>query len=87
MGALSARHCRCYCRRLSRAGSKFEKLCDEVSLTLNKNSIYGDRSAVTPGGVRIGTPALTTRGFKEADFERIAGFLHRIVTIVRAGGG
>ncbi len=42
-----------------------EKLTDEVSITLNKNSIYGDRSAVSPGGVRIGTPALTTRGFKE----------------------
>ena len=32
------------------AGSKFEKLCDEISVTLNKNSIYGDRSAMSPGG-------------------------------------
>lgn len=52
-----------------------------MSLTLNKNSIYGDRSAVSPGGVRIGTPALTTRGFKEADFERVAEFLRRAVVI------
>ena len=50
-------------------------------MTLNKNSIYGDRSAVTPGGVRIGTPALTTRGFTEAHFQRIAEFLHRAVVI------
>jgi glycine hydroxymethyltransferase len=48
-------------------GSKFEKACDEVHITLNKNTIIGDKSAVTPGGVRIGTPAVTTRGYKEAD--------------------
>lgn len=48
-------------------GSKLEKACDEVHITLNKNTIIGDKSAVTPGGVRIGTPAVTTRGYKEAD--------------------
>jgi len=68
-------------RPLGLTGSKLEKLCDEVSITLNKNSIYGDRSAVSPGGVRIGTPALTTRGFVEADFERVAELLHRAVQI------
>ncbi len=62
-------------------GSKMEKVCDEVSITLNKNSIYGDRSAVTPGGVRVGTPALTTRGFTEKDFEKVAQFLHRAAQI------
>jgi glycine hydroxymethyltransferase len=62
-------------------GNKFEKLCDEVSITLNKNSVYGDRSAISPGGARIGTPALTTRGFKEADFEKVAEFLHRVLEI------
>ncbi len=48
-------------------GSKLEKACDEVHITLNKNTIIGDKSAVTPGGVRIGTPAVTTRGYQEAD--------------------
>ncbi|KDO24481.1 serine hydroxymethyltransferase 2 [Saprolegnia parasitica CBS 223.65] len=62
-------------------GSKMEKLCDEVCITLNKNSVLGDRSAVTPGGVRVGTPALTSRGFKEADFVTVAGFLHRAVQL------
>lgn len=57
-------------------------LCStQVSITLNKNSIYGDRSAMSPGGVRIGTPALTTRGLVEADFERVADFLHKAVEI------
>jgi glycine hydroxymethyltransferase len=68
-------------RPLGLTGSKFEKACDEVCITLNKNSIYGDRSAVTPGGVRIGTPALTTRGFTELHFEKIADLLHRVVLI------
>merc|ERR1712157_499543 len=56
-------------------GSKFEKICDKVSITLNKNCVPGDRSAVTPGGVRIGTPALTTRMMGEEDFQQIAVFL------------
>jgi len=62
-------------------GSKFEKTCDAVSITLNKNCVPGDRSAVTPGGVRIGAPALTTRKFLEADFEQIAVFLHETLLI------
>jgi len=62
-------------------GSKFEKTCDAVCITLNKNCVPGDRSAVTPGGVRIGAPALTTRKFVEADFEQIAVFLDRALKI------
>ena len=41
-----------------------QTVCDKVGITLNKNAIFGDRSAMTPGGVRIGTPAMTTRGLK-----------------------
>lgn len=62
-------------------GSKFEKTCDAVNITLNKNCVPGDRSAVTPGGVRIGTPALTTRTMVESDFEQIAQFLHEALQI------
>ena len=62
-------------------GSKFEKVCDAVSITLNKNCVPGDRSAVSPGGVRIGTPALTTRTFTEADFEQVGVFLHEALLI------
>ena len=62
-------------------GSKFEKTCDAVCITLNKNCVPGDRSAVTPGGVRIGAPALTTRKMVEADFEQIAVFLHETLEI------
>jgi glycine hydroxymethyltransferase len=62
-------------------GSKLEKLCDLVCITLNKNAVLGDRSALTPGGVRVGTPALTSRGFKEAEFVTIAEFLDRAVKL------
>jgi len=62
-------------------GSKFEKVCDAVCITLNKNCVPGDRSAVTPGGVRIGAPALTTRKMDENDFEQIAIFLDKSLKI------
>jgi glycine hydroxymethyltransferase len=62
-------------------GSKFEKTCDAVCITLNKNCVPGDRSAVTPGGVRIGAPAMTTRKFVESDFEQIATFLDQTLKI------
>eukprot|EP00298_Acanthocystis_sp_HF-20_P010378 c18824_g1_i1.p1 GENE.c18824_g1_i1~~c18824_g1_i1.p1 ORF type:complete len:480 (+),score=175.01 c18824_g1_i1:44-1441(+) len=62
-------------------GSKMQVLCDELSITLNKNSVPGDLSALNPGGVRVGTPALTTRGMKESDFEQVGEFLHKAVQI------
>jgi glycine hydroxymethyltransferase len=62
-------------------GSKFEKVCDAVCITLNKNCVPGDRSAITPGGVRIGAPALTTRMMVESDFDQIAQFLHEALEI------
>jgi glycine hydroxymethyltransferase len=62
-------------------GSKYETLCDVVGITVNKNSIHGDKSAITPGGVRVGTPALTSRGFVEKDFTVVADFLDRAIKL------
>ena len=62
-------------------GSKIQTICDHMSMTLNKNSVAGDKSALTPGGVRLGSPALTTRGMTEVHCEQVADFLHRAVTI------
>jgi glycine hydroxymethyltransferase len=62
-------------------GSKMEKLFDAVQITANKNTVFGDTSALSPYGIRLGTPALTSRGFVEADFETCAAFLHRGVQI------
>lgn len=64
-------------RPLGLTGSKVDKVLECVSVTANKNSVPGDVSAINPGGVRLGTPALTTRGLGEADFEQVAEYLHR----------
>ncbi|KAJ3376242.1 Serine hydroxymethyltransferase, cytosolic [Allomyces arbusculus] len=68
-------------RPVKLTGSKLEKICDLVNITLNKNAVHGDTSALSPGGVRVGAPALTSRSFKEADFVQVAEFLHRAVLI------
>jgi glycine hydroxymethyltransferase len=56
-------------------GSKLEKLYDHASMTVNKNAVVGDVSAMSPGGVRLGAPALTSRGFKEDEFRQVADLL------------
>jgi len=62
-------------------GSKVEKVCEAASISLNRNTVPGDASALSPGGVRIGTPAMTTRGCTGEDFKKIAEFLDRTCTI------
>merc|ERR1739849_63406 len=62
-------------------GSKVEKVCEAASISLNRNAVHGDASALAPGGVRIGTPAMTTRGCTADDFKKIAGFLDRCCQI------
>lgn len=63
------------------SGSKFEKLCDRLNITVNRNCVHGDKSALNPGGVRIGACAMTTRGLGEAEFVKVGDFLHRAVMI------
>eukprot|EP00993_Chasmostoma_nieuportense_P000161 NODE_1147_length_1634_cov_574.694094_g1079_i0.p1 GENE.NODE_1147_length_1634_cov_574.694094_g1079_i0~~NODE_1147_length_1634_cov_574.694094_g1079_i0.p1 ORF type:complete len:407 (-),score=106.25 NODE_1147_length_1634_cov_574.694094_g1079_i0:160-1380(-) len=65
-------------------GSKVEKVLELASITVNKNSVPGDRSSISPSGIRFGTPALTTRGLKEAEFKQIAEFVDRAVKIATA---
>merc|ERR550539_2209560 len=62
-------------------GSKLEKVCEVASISLNRNAVHGDASALSPGGVRIGSPAMTTRGCTVEDFKKIAGFLDRCCQI------
>eukprot|EP00245_Coleochaete_scutata_P003938 TRINITY_DN16034_c0_g1_i1.p1 TRINITY_DN16034_c0_g1~~TRINITY_DN16034_c0_g1_i1.p1 ORF type:complete len:500 (+),score=84.61 TRINITY_DN16034_c0_g1_i1:386-1885(+) len=70
-------------RPLGLTGHRFEKVCELCHVTLNKTSVFGDSSALAPGGVRIGTPAMTSRNCKEEDMEVVAGFLERAVQITR----
>ena len=54
-------------------GKELERRLDEVYITANKNTVPGEkRSPFTTSGVRLGTPAVTTRGLKEADMDEIA---------------
>merc|ERR1712113_1374984 len=62
-------------------GSKLEKVCEEASISLNRNAVHGDASALSPGGVRIGSPAMTTRGCRAEEFKKIAEFLDRCCQI------
>merc|ERR1719316_1081612 len=64
-------------------GGKVEKVCEGANISLNRNAVAGDVSALSPGGIRIGTPAMTTRGAGTEDFEKIAAFLDRCVTIAK----
>lgn len=66
-------------RPFNLTGSKVEKACDFVGITVNKNMIAGDKSALAPGGIRLGSPALTSRGFVSEDMKAVAKILHRIV--------
>ncbi|KAG1779435.1 serine hydroxymethyltransferase-domain-containing protein [Suillus placidus] len=68
-------------RPLGLTGSKVEKVCDLLGITINKNAVSGDASAQTPGGIRLGTSALTSRDMTEEDIKVVAGFLHQAVQL------
>lgn len=62
------------------SGRKAERILDEVGISTNRNTIPGEkRSAFQTSGLRIGTPAVTTRGFKEADVEAVADMMVRVL--------
>ena len=62
-------------------GKELEKRLDEVHITVNKNAIPNDpESPFVTSGIRIGTPAVTTRGFKEDEMKKIAGWVYDTVT-------
>jgi len=68
-------------RSLNMNGHEAQELLDEVGITLNKNAIADDPNPpMRPSGIRFGTPAITTRGFKEAECTRVAELM---LTILR----
>ncbi|XP_032669032.1 serine hydroxymethyltransferase, cytosolic isoform X2 [Odontomachus brunneus] len=58
-------------------GSKAERILESVSIACNKNTVPGDKSALNPSGIRLGTPALTTRGLTVDDIDKVAEFIHK----------
>eukprot|EP00804_Cyclotella_cryptica_P018527 CCRYP_004348-RA/>CCRYP_004348-RA protein AED:0.06 eAED:0.06 QI:34/1/1/1/1/1/2/413/541 len=62
-------------------GARVERILELACIASNKNTVPGDTSALNPGGIRMGTPALTSRGFLEEDFAKVAHFFDRAVSI------
>ena len=57
-------------------GKELERRLDEVRITANKNKVPGDpRSPFQTSGLRVGSPAVTSRGFVEADMDEVAGYI------------
>jgi len=66
--------------KTGRTGKELEALLGLCNITVNKNTIPGETlSPFVTSGVRVGTPAVTTRGMQESDMELIAGFFRRVI--------
>jgi glycine hydroxymethyltransferase len=63
------------------SGSRAEKILEYVGIYINKNTVPGDVSALNPSGIRIGTPAMTTKGIKEEDMKKIAELIDETLMI------
>ncbi|KAH7154943.1 serine hydroxymethyltransferase [Dactylonectria estremocensis] len=70
-------------RQHSLDGARIEAVLEQINIACNKNAIPGDKSALTPYGIRIGTPAMTSRGFGEKEFERVAKYIDEAIKISR----
>lgn len=64
-------------------GARVERVLELVGVASNKNTVPGDKSAMKPGGLRMGSPAMTTRGLFPEDFTRVAEIVDRAVTITQ----
>ncbi|MFT7618913.1 MAG: glycine hydroxymethyltransferase [Planctomycetota bacterium] len=63
------------------SGKKAERVLSEADITTNKNMVpFDDRSPMVTSGIRLGTPAMTTRGLMEADFVEIVNLIDRVIT-------
>ena len=67
-------------KNMNMTGKEVEKLLDEVHITANKNTVPNDpQSPFVTSGIRLGTPAVTSRGLKEEDMEQIAEAIKAVV--------
>ena len=63
-------------------GARVEAVLERINIACNKNTTPGDKSALTPCGIRIGAPAMTSRGMSEEDFKRIAQYIDTTLKLV-----
>jgi len=61
------------------SGDQAARILDLAGIVVNRNTIPGDRSAVNPSGIRLGTPWITQRGFKEKETKRLAGIIAEVL--------
>jgi glycine hydroxymethyltransferase len=67
-------------RNKNLTGKKAQETLDRAHITLNKNAVpFDDKSPFVTSGIRIGVPAITTRGMKEADMETIVGMVDKVL--------
>jgi len=64
-------------------GARVEAVLEQINIACNKNAIPGDKSALTPYGIRIGTPAMTSRGFGESDFAKVADYIDQTIKLCK----
>lgn len=62
-------------------GARVEAVLERANIATNKNTVPGDVSALFPSGLRVGTPAMTTRGFGPEEFDKVAEFIDQAVNI------
>lgn len=65
-------------------GARVEAVLDQVNIACNKNTTPGDKSALSPCGIRIGAPAMTSRGLGEKDFDRIADYIDQCIKLAKS---
>jgi glycine hydroxymethyltransferase len=68
-------------RNKNMTGKEAQEALDISGITVNKNAVpFDDKSPLITSGIRIGTPALTTRGMREAEMERVAALIDRVIS-------
>lgn len=67
-------------RNKNLTGKKAQETLDKAHITLNKNAVpFDDKSPFVTSGIRVGVPAITTRGMKEADMETVVAFIDKVL--------
>src|SRR5690606_31680286 len=63
------------------SGKQAQDALDVAEITVNKNTVpYEKRSPMDPSGIRLGSPAVTTRGFKEKEMEQVGEWIHQVLS-------